>query len=398
VRILAVGTRFFPFPHAGDKTFWFAALQSMASAGDEVRVLSIDLRATPVEPVMPHLEWQTLPAVPFFLGTGPHRDRYNPAQKEIGAITNYVSKSITMPRLFRALNRIARDWSPDVVHFMDNLGPATLPFLPGLPTPSYVSAVTYDPRYAMYDLGLRLSLEGFDGVAASSDGFRDRLRTLGVPSARLRTVRWGVPPVPAVSPADRKRLKREIGVDPERPLVFWSGFLQQTTVRDFWTAFEAAERAAQRAPDWAGIFCFKAQHYRPEYAQRSTPRLRVSSDPKVFLKARECADLFLNPVTRYRSILAPPLTWVEVLMRGIPILTTPCGGVDESLGSGSAGAAAAPGELADRVTEWVTQRDRLEELQRGARQWAVRRFSLAASVRGLHDLWRGTPPERSGSS
>jgi glycosyltransferase involved in cell wall biosynthesis len=387
VRILAVGTRFFPYPHAGDKTFWFAALQTLASQGNAVRVLSIDVRGFPLQTVGPGLEWETMPAIPFFLRTGPHRDRYNPAQREIGAITNYVSKSLTMPQLFRKIGRIVAEWKPDTIHFMDNLGPATFPFLRRLGRPVFVSAVTYDPRNSVYDQALRWSLQGFERVAASSDAFGARLRAIGLPAEKVHTVHWGVAPVSALSEGERANRKRELGVDPDRPLVLWSGFLQQTTVEDFWTAFEASEQAERLGGRFDALFCFKPQHHRPEYTRRSSERLRVSLDPGTFLKARECADLFLNPVGRGGSILAPPLTWVEVLMRGIPILTTPCGGLDEALGSGAAGQVGAPKELGGMLAALVADPGKLAGYQQRAREWASAQYSLAGAVRGLFGLW-----------
>lgn len=390
-----MGTRFFPFAHAGDKTFWADALRTISETGDEVRVLSIDTRRALLTTVAPHYAWQSMPAIPFFLAAGPHRKRYNAEQREIGAITNYVSKSLTMPRLFTEIREIARRWHPDVVHFMDNLGPATYPFIARLPNPSYVSAVTYDPRYSLYDWGLRLSLEGFDGVAASSDAFRLRLGTMGLAARQLRTVHWGVPPMPLLSPEERAARKRELGLPPELPLVFWSGFLQQTTVTDFRTAFDGVETAMTGPTRFSAIFCFKAQHFRPEYAQRVTPSIRVTSDPETFRRARECADLFLNPVTRRGSILAPPLTWVEALMRGVPILTTPCGGVEEALGSGIAGRVAPLSDLGRAVSELVADPSQLAELRLGARRWAEAEYSLDGAVHGLYELWRSSASGRS---
>jgi glycosyltransferase involved in cell wall biosynthesis len=387
MKIVLVGTRFLPYPHAGDKTFWFAALTAMARAGDEIRVVSVDAHGLPRSAVMPHLEWEAVGAVPFPLRTGPHRARYNPGGQEIGSITNSVSKALTMPRLDRALRKVVRSWNPDVVHFMDNLGPMTLPFVARSKVPTFVSAVTYDPRHLLYGWGLRMSLEGFRGVAVSSDAFRRQLERLGLAPSRLRTVRWGVEPGGAPSASERAAKKEELGIAPDSPLVLWSGFLQQTTVADFWVAFEAAERFARLDPASTVLFCFKPQHFRPEYARRSTPRLRVVSDPESFLRARDCADLFLNPVTRRGSILAPPLTWVEMMMKGVPILTTPCGALDETLGPGLAGRAAPVEQLPDLLAETLSVPAQREALRNRAREWAVRQFSLSGSVESLHRLW-----------
>ncbi|MCI4351845.1 MAG: glycosyltransferase family 4 protein [Thermoplasmata archaeon] len=387
MRVLAVGNRFFAEAHAGDKTFWLDLARRLASQGEAVHVVSVSRTAAPTTRLGEGLTMETLAAVPIYTRGGAHRDRYNPESADIRAVTNYASRSLTLPRLFRRLRQLAREWRPDVVHFMDNMGPVTGAFLRSLPVPAFVSAITYDPRSISYDLLLRQSFAGFEGVAVSSTSFRNRLGSLGVPRDRLATVPWGVDPVLPLTPQERSERRDRLGVGADDRLIFWAGFLQQTTQEDLFQALEVARQARGASPRLQFVFCLKPQHFRPSYSALESPGVRVSGDPQTFFLAREGADVFLNPVGRSRSIVAPPLTWVECMMRGIPVLTTPCGGADEVLGDGQAGEAVPPVRLPTRLRELVEDPTALDTLQRGARAWATRHYSLDGSAEAYRRLW-----------
>ena len=388
MRIVSVGTRFFPHLHAGDKNFWLYLFREFANRGDEVHVISLDAHSAPPATVVPRFTLETLKATPVYMDSRVHRHRYNPESREIPALTNYVSRTISWPGVLRRLNQLIREWNPDVIHFMDNLGPASFGFARAVHRPSFVSAITYDPRHRYYDWLLMLSVRGFDGIAVTSDVFRNRMEAIGIPAGRVHTVRWGADPKVYHPPPDKAAAKRAIRIDPEVPVALWSGFIQQTTQPDFYTAYYALVEARKSIPNLVGVFCLKPQHFQPLYRTLEGPGIRVHGDAESFALAQEAADVFLGPISRDRSILAPPLTWVECMMKGLPILTNPCGAAEEVLGNGEAGIVAAPDKLGSALLEVLSDRNRLSELQRSTIAWGTRMFSLEGSVQGYRDLWK----------
>jgi glycosyltransferase involved in cell wall biosynthesis len=387
VRIIASGIRFFPYPHAGDKTFWLNLLRRMTVQGDEVHVVNVDRRPRPTETVVPGLTIETIPAVAVNWTEGMQVGRYNAESVDIASITNYASKTATLRRLFACIRDRSRAFRPDAIHFMDNLGPFVWPYARSLPRPNFASAITYDPRSPVYDLLLRASLSGFDGVAASSDTFRDRLIRARIPADRIRTIPWGADPPGPRSDEERARAKTLLGPASGCPVVMWAGFIQQITEPDFRLAYRVAREARRLVPDLETWFCFKPQHFRAEYEALAAPGVHLTGDPERFHQVRAAADLFLNPVTRVRSILAPPLTWVEVMQAGIPVLTTRTPGASECLGEGRAGEAIPQDQLLARLTQLTTDLPTLRALGRGARDWASDRYSLARSASSFRELW-----------
>lgn len=389
MRILAVGYRFFEHAHEGDKTFWLNLLREVAARGSEVHVVSVDVNQRPTSYIGPGLSLENVKArrvTPMGPGTA---GRYAEDPEEVASVINYMSKSVTLPRLARLIRRMNRDWSADVVHFMDNMGPASLVFADRLKVPTYTSAVTYDARYPLYDRFLAASFGAFQGIAASSDSFRKRLVDIGVSSRRVRTIRWGVPSENARPDTDQLAAKRTLGISPRTPVVLWSGYLQQSGPEDLALAHRAVAEAEEEVGDLVAYLCLKPVHYRDAHRDLEGPRTHVRGDAKSFLLARRAADVFLNPMTRTSSILAPPLTWVECMMKGIPILTTECGGVEEALGKGTAGDVVPPENLGHHLADLFRNPSRLQELSRGAHEWAMRQYTLDAAIDNYMTLWAG---------
>ncbi len=65
---------------------------------------------------------------------------------------------------------------------------------------------------------------------------------------------------------------------------------------------------------------------------------------------KQAADVFYSPLVNRNCIVAPPLTWIEFLSLGVPILTTNVGGVNEIVVDGKTGyAATSNNELLDKM-------------------------------------------------
>ena len=390
MRVVAVGGGFYPYAHPGDKTFWLQLFQALAAGGDEIHVVNVARRARPRESAGPGISIETIPAIPVHFQEGTHVGRYNEQSSDIPSTANYASRSLTLPRLVRRARAAVRETRADVVHFMDNMGPADYLFARAFGVPSYVTAVTYDPRGVLYDPLLRASLAPFDGVVATSDTFARRLGEIGLERRRIHAITWGADPTAHAPTSDPARAKETLGLDPARPLVLWAGYLQQTTEKDLRLAHEAVRFAQARVPGLAAWFCFKPQHFRPSYLDLEAPGIRCGGDPTAFALARAAADVFLSPITRPNSILAPPLTWTEMMLRGIPILTTPCGGADESLGAGRGGDVSPPLALGERLAAIVGDAGELSRRKEDARRWGVERYSLPNLASNYRELWSGS--------
>lgn len=385
MRILLVGTRVLPYRHGGDKNFWLDVIHRLQAAHHDVDVVSVMVEDEPGY----DFSVQRVPPVPMYLGAD---SRFNEEHRHLAGTNNYTSKTISLPRIERAVRRRRREFQPDVIHFMDNYGPATFglrALMHGVPTT--ISAPTYNHNAPFYDLFLKASFVSFDTIVPFSEAYRHRLLELRVAADRIRRIRWGIdagkftPP----APADREAARKELGLGPDQFLVFWTGFTQQTDEAALRSANRTAELALKEADSGATFaFCFKPEHFRDSYRTLERPGLRVFGTAEAFHAVRSAADLLLSPIQEPHSTAAPPLVWLECLAMGIPLVTTDIPGADEAAVPGRSGfVVPSEAEASTRIQELQEDRGLHRRLQAGAREVAIERFSVDRAVDEYVELW-----------
>ena len=386
LRILLVGSRILPQRHAGDKNYWLVVIRELIHRGHDVGVLSVTREAVS-EPTPSRCEYNR--PIPFPLGGG---DRFGEEFRWLRETGNYPSKTLSFPRIVSAIRRHVRTAGTDVVHFLSNYGPVMAllrPFVSGVPCS--ISAPTYNGGRTLYDRALLASFAGFDRVVPYSDAFAHRLGTLGFPTGRLRTIRWSVDPARFLPPTDAERstAREELGVRADQKVVFWAGFLQQMTPRDLEFSMRVAEKVLRADPDgWQFFFCVKPEHYDPAFRRFERPGISLTGSAELFHRSRTAADAMLSPISDLRTTAAPPLTWIETMARGVPVVTTRLPGAEEIVSDGTNGLLIeSPDEAAERLPELFRPVNRLADVRREARRRIEERFDLARSVEEYEGLW-----------
>lgn len=385
MRILFVGTRVLPFRHGGDKNFWLDVIHGLLRAHHDVDVLSVMVEDTtgngfPIHRVEP---------IPMYLGADV---RFNDDYRHLAGTNNYVSKTMSLPKIAREVQRRRREFRPDVIHFMDNYGPAMV----GLRTvlrgfPLAISAPTYDPNRRFYDMFLKASFASFDSIVPFSEAYRRRLLELRVPPERIRRIRWGIdverfaPP----PPSERESARETLGVRPDQFVVLWTGFTQQADEAALHSAVRTAELALGEDPSgFVFAYCFKPEHFKESFRGLERPGLRVFGTADAFRAARASADVLLSPIQSRQSTAAPPLAWLECLAMGIPILTTDIPGADEAIVAQRSGfTVATPEDAFERLREMRSDDGLRRRLRSGAREVARELYSVDRAVKEYVGLW-----------
>ena len=355
--------------------------------GHDLRIVSVMVEDVPDD----GLPIRRVPPIPIHFRPDL---RMNVTHNYLAGTNNYVSKTISFPRIVRAVRRMRSEFRPDVIHFIENYGPAMAGLRAAFPRiPMTISAPTYQPNRPLYDLLLEASFAPFDIVVPFSEAFRKRLLELRFRRERVRMIRWGIDKerfAPA-SDAQRDAARKELGLPPDALVVLWTGFIQQTTEEDFAAAVRTAGLVLDRDPSkFAFLFCFKPEHFKESFRSVERPGLRVLDSAQAFHTARLAADVFLSPIQDVRSTAAPPLAWLESLAMGIPILTTDIPGSEEAVVEGVSGLRVRTPEAAsDRLRELAADAASLRRLGAGARQIAIERYSVDRAVGEYVDLWSG---------
>jgi glycosyltransferase involved in cell wall biosynthesis len=385
LRVLLVGTRILPFRHAGDKNFWLDVVDGLRRRGHEVEIVTTILEEFPDgnNPIR-----RVKPVLMFLRPDG----RFNASHDYLAGTNNYVSKTLSLPRIVTELRRRRKAFRPDVMHFIDNYGPGMIGLRHGIGrVPLTVSAPTYQPDRPLYDLFLRSSFASFDTIVPLSEAYRRRLLELRFRPSRVRTIRWGADLKRFTPPSDEQKAaaRQALGLRDDQHVVLWTGFLQQTNEPDLRLALQTAKVSLQNdGSSTVFLFCFKPEHFKDRYRAFERPGLRVFGSAEAFRAARTATDVLLSPFQDVRSTAAPPLAWLEALAMGIPIVTTAIPGAEEAVMAGQSGYTVSTPEAASRRLEEMKGDDRLRrDLREGSRRIAVERYSVDRALDEYVDLW-----------
>jgi glycosyltransferase involved in cell wall biosynthesis len=119
--------------------------------------------------------------------------------------------------------------------------------------------------------------------------------------------------------------------------ILWAGYIQQIRKADFQATLELAQRVTSRRDDLEFTFSLKPEFYRAELADLGNERLKVVRGDRGFLQGLASFDGLLSPVLNAGAMLAPPLTWIEAMSAGLPVMTTSTHGIEEIIADGTDG-------------------------------------------------------------
>ena len=133
--------------------------------------------------------------------------------------------------------------------------------------------------------------------------------------------------------------------------------MQQIRKPDFLFAYEIANKALDAGLKATFFFSFKPESFERDFLKLDNRHGEIvirPTDNCEFQDIKKCCQVFFSPVTNRRCIMAPPLTWIEMLNNGIPIVTTPVTGTDGIIIANKTGFSAwSSDELTNRISKAI---------------------------------------------
>ena len=239
----------------------------------------------------------------------------------------------------------------------------------------------------------RLTLRRRDRVVAVGEAVRRALvANEGIPEGRIEVVYNGIDTERFVPPApeEREAARRELGLGPDELAVLQVARLDY--LKDHPTAVRAVGRAVKERPGVKLLLVGEG----PERGKIDAEVRRGGLEKQVlFLGLRKdvgrllgAADLFLLTSTSEGI----PLTIIEAMAAGLPVVTTDVGGTAEVVVEGQTGFLAPAGDdaaLAAAVLRLADDGGLRRRLGEAGRQRAKDRFSEAAMAEHYDRLYRG---------
>jgi len=390
VNVMLAGVGFFPHTVAGDKNFWIRLSPLLKARGANLTALSVNDR-TGVTEMPAGFKLHNLRRS-FHLGN-PDRFYSSPTgpadykHKHHRAIDS-LELLLTAARNLRAIRSIVRSDKIHVIHFMDNMGPAMRFLKSRLPGVRLTNSQVRFGSGRGYGSYIRASMLGLDRTVAYTEASRDLLVKVGIPADQIEVIRWGVRPADEPPDAEAVRSTRgKLGVTEGESLILWSGFIMHIQAPEFRAAAGAAHRIAAARPDCRFLFALKPLCYRPEFKSLEAERVSVVGDLNDFQAALAAADFFFSPAVDPNVNVSPPLTWLEAMNYGVPVIATQGSGVDEVIEDGRSGYVASSIEtVAQAVNAALDAPDR-DAVRRSCREVVRNRFDINASAEQYVRLW-----------
>jgi glycosyltransferase involved in cell wall biosynthesis len=395
-RVLLFGVGYFPKIICGDKNFFFRLVPIIARSIDELVIVSINDqpgrtsqkvngRSVPIYNIARPLHYASPDRYYSFSGEQlDYRHKHGPVRE---ALEKQLAVVASLPTLSTAM----RGCDVALIHFMDNCGLA-MPFLKRVFPRASVScsAPNYNQRPSVYHLYLRYGLGMLDRIVPYTEAYRHKLELMGVPAEKLELIRWGVPSRhKTMSPHEKQQVRSSFGLRPSSTLLLWSGYVQQVQEQAFFKTLDIARQLVREHGRTEFVFAFKPLSYKDTYGRYSEGRIRILPSVTNFARLLETADFFLSPITDVNSTVSPPLTWLEAMSLGTPVITTAVPGVDELVTHGETGYVAESFDSVPSVISQAISDTRRAEVSQGARDIVHRTYNIEDSAAKYVDMWQG---------
>jgi glycosyltransferase involved in cell wall biosynthesis len=238
----------------------------------------------------------------------------------------------------------------------------------------------------------RLLIGPRDQVVGVGQAVRQALiRNEGIPASRVGVIYNGIELAPAGNGnSDRLTVRKEMGVGANDLALIQVARLDY--LKDHATALRTLERVVQVHPEARLVLVGEGpelgkiqEEMRQRKLQTQVRLLGLRSDVSRLLRA---ADLFL--LTSISEGI--PLTVIEAMSAGLPVVATNVGGVSEVVEDGQSGLLAPSGDdgaLAEKVLQLARDKDLHQRMGQSGRQRARDLFSESKMHDGYFQLYQG---------
>ncbi len=238
-------------------------------------------------------------------------------------------------------------------------------------------------------LANRLLLEKRDRVVGVGRAVRDALiANEGIPPERVAVLYNGVDLKPFAAAADRQAARREMGVSPEHLVLIQVARLDY--LKNHLTAVRTLERIAAARPEVRLVLIGEGPER--EAIEREVRRRGLSGHVRLLGLRKDvarllpAADLFL--LTSVSEGI--PLTLIEAMAAGLPVVSTDVGGVPEVVVDGHTGALAPAKDdarLAEQCLRLAADPGLRAEMGRRSRERATELFAEPQMHAGYRQLY-----------
>lgn len=397
MNILFAGVGYFPFRVCGDKNYFVELLPLFAQSGHNVFVFSLN----DYEPPVSRQKCGNSSISIYNIKRSLHMDTTKYQLIANSNLRSYHHKHpvyqeipeifITFLLNYKLLKKIIVENNIQIINFMDNCGPAMRFMQIMFPACKVCySAMNYNPRLAFYDSYLKFSLCKLSHIIPYSKALMNKFLNIGIKKENMTFIPWGVNKENrSFSENQIKKIRKKYMLSPTNLLFLWTGFIQQIGENDFGLTFDLAHKVVNICDNVEFIFSFKpeCQSVGCRYFSNHG-RVKIIDKVDDFMLLLASSDYLLSPVASLDSILAPPLTWVESMKVGTPVITTAAGGSDEIISDGVTGFIGENYNALIRVINHISSIECHKQMRQQAKLFVEDNYEISKSANQYSNMYR----------
>jgi len=243
-----------------------------------------------------------------------------------------------------------------------------------------------------------LSLKGIDRIVAISENIRQSLVNCGIDPRSIRVISPGVNTRQFYPGVPRWKWREKLGIPEDGKLILYLGNLVKAKGLDI--MIQSLELVAHEVPMIFFAYALQSQHKRFEARRRqysdalkeiplAGPAWEFGPVPHIE-ELMAAADVFVSPLRTTNGLADYPISVMEAMAVGRPVVSTAVGGVKELISHEENGLLAAPGDsedLARLIVRVLKSPHVAHALGMNARRRIVEQYSMDKYVRETMDLY-----------
>jgi len=393
--LLLFGCDYYPDKRFHEINFWNDLVKQFSGHYEQVVILSVNYRKDEMEQLGDNVYlYNVRPRCYSKKGTQGDPDYTGSKFNSLPFALIY--KSCSFLKFRPVLERIISRHNIGIVHYFRIFGLFNSALFKAHPEIAFTVTVPTHidrgyPLHRFYHWIKYQAMQPMDRIITTSQATLNRLIQLGVGAEQLQMIHWSTEFCgEELTAIERTHLESKYGIPPDARVVVWSGPLQDTTEKDFNFALSVATGAAQRGSRDRYIFAFKPgkryKGYSSITAKWGTITLLETSKEE-FNDLRRLADIFLSPILNRKRTVAPPLTWIEMMQNGTPVITSNVDGTGEIIIHGKTGYIANTIGDSINVLLEITNED-LSKLKQNAKKFVAENYNLESIAKKYINLWK----------
>ena len=308
----------------------------------------------------------------------------------VGSMTREIlQKNVDFLKVAEKVTAMSRQVR--VIHWFDLFTPLTGlfgAFPPLCRARNYASLFGLRRSSWCYNAMLGIFARGLEKLVVNTTALEDYVsRHAPLACERVERIPVGVDLSHWKPPRDKDKAKETAGIARDRKVVSWFGPISPSGADDFYRLMSSVRCMKQVAPSLLFLFAFK--YGIPPGVPPEESNTKFYGNLGDISEILRVSDMIVLPFSQKNSWVSyQPLTMIQALASGVPVITMNYPGLNEAVISGFSGILVEESrDVAAAALDLCRDENKLRDMSKNAREFAESHFDMDTVAAAYADLW-----------